>query len=268
MTEFDVSALSGATVVDTGGNKIGKVGQVYLDDQTGQPEWVTVNTGLFGTKESFVPLAVARLDGDRPDRGRDQGPGHRRAAGRRGRHISQQEEDEIYRYYGVIRGGRRPDRQSGYAESGTAGYGTTATWSRDHRRDTSGPDTDEAMTRSEEHLGAGTQQTEAGRARLRKHVVTETEQVQVPVSHEEVRVEREPITDANRDAATPAGTSPRRSTRSPCGPSAGRDHRGPAGRTGPARQGDRHRPETVSGEVRKEQIEFDDATGTAQDRRG
>ena len=42
---------------------------------------------------------------------------------------------------------------------------------------------------------------EAGRARLRKYVVTDTEHVQVPVSREEVRVEREPITDANRDAA-------------------------------------------------------------------
>jgi uncharacterized protein (TIGR02271 family) len=58
------------------------------------------------------------------------------------------------------------------------------------------------MTRSEENLRVGTQKVEAGRVRLRKYVVTEEVSTTVPVSHEEVRVEREPITDANRDAAT------------------------------------------------------------------
>jgi uncharacterized protein (TIGR02271 family) len=64
-------------------------------------------------------------------------------------------------------------------------------------RDTSGPTTDEAMTRSEERLNVGTRSEEAGRARLRKYVVTENVTETVPVSREEVRVEREPITDAN-----------------------------------------------------------------------
>ena len=57
------------------------------------------------------------------------------------------------------------------------------------------------MTRSEEQLRVGTETREAGRARLRKHVVTEHQQVTVPVSHEEVTLEREPITDANRGDA-------------------------------------------------------------------
>ncbi len=57
------------------------------------------------------------------------------------------------------------------------------------------------MTRSEERLHVGTETVQAGRARLRKYVVTENVTTTVPVSHEEVRVEREPITDANRDAA-------------------------------------------------------------------
>jgi uncharacterized protein (TIGR02271 family) len=68
-------------------------------------------------------------------------------------------------------------------------------------RDTSGPTTDEAMTRSEERLHVGTENVQTGRARLRKYVVTETVTTSVPVSHEEVRLEREPITEANRDAA-------------------------------------------------------------------
>jgi uncharacterized protein (TIGR02271 family) len=57
------------------------------------------------------------------------------------------------------------------------------------------------MTRSEEELRVGTREREAGRARLRKYVVTEDVQQTVPVRREEVRVEREPITDANAGAA-------------------------------------------------------------------
>src|ERR1700734_4221206 len=68
-------------------------------------------------------------------------------------------------------------------------------------RDVTGPGTDDAMTRSEERLHVGTESVQAGRARLRKYVVTENVTQTVPVSHEEVRLEREPITEANRDAA-------------------------------------------------------------------
>src|SRR5690348_8234574 len=54
----------GKTAVDQEGNKIGSVGQVYLNDETGQPDWITVNTGLFGMKENFVPLAGSTFNGD------------------------------------------------------------------------------------------------------------------------------------------------------------------------------------------------------------
>jgi uncharacterized protein (TIGR02271 family) len=68
-------------------------------------------------------------------------------------------------------------------------------------RDTSGPTTDDAMTRSEEELRVGKTSRETGRARLRKYVVTEEVERTVPVQREEVRIEREPITDANAGAA-------------------------------------------------------------------
>jgi uncharacterized protein (TIGR02271 family) len=57
------------------------------------------------------------------------------------------------------------------------------------------------MTRSEEELHVDTARRERGRARLRKYVVTEQVQTSVPVQREEVRVEREPITDANVNQA-------------------------------------------------------------------
>ena len=54
----------GRRAVDPQGSKIGSVGHVYLNDETGQPDWVTVNTGLFGTRENLVPLRGSRIDGD------------------------------------------------------------------------------------------------------------------------------------------------------------------------------------------------------------
>jgi uncharacterized protein (TIGR02271 family) len=188
----DITSIIGSTAVDNDGDKLGKVGQVYLDDQTGSPEWATVSTGMFGTKETFVPLADATVaDGtlhvpyektkvkDAPRVEADQG------------HLSPAEEEELYRYYGI--------GTTDYQET-TAGYAADTTVDTNRHgtvgRDTSGPTTDDAMTRSEEQLRVGTQQVEAGRARLRKYVVTENVTTTVPVSHEEVRIEREPITDA------------------------------------------------------------------------
>src|SRR5215218_9846912 len=96
----------GQDVYDEDGDKIGSASEVYLDDDTGQPEWVTVRTGLFGTKESFVPVAAARFDGAElvVDATKDQVSGAPRmdADG----HLSAQQEAEIYRYYGISAGTR------------------------------------------------------------------------------------------------------------------------------------------------------------------
>ena len=258
MTSIDVSTLSGATVRSSKGDKIGSVSQVYLDDRTGEPEWVTVKTGLFGTKESFVPLAAARYDGSNlvVDATKDKVTGAPQVD--EDGHLSEEQEAEIYRYYGISAGTQTYETGAGYGTD--AGVGSVG-------HDTSGPNTDDAMTRSEEHLVAGTQQTEAGRARLRKYVVTETQQVQVPVSHEEVRLEREPITDANRDAAYSGGDITEeehevtlRAERPVVTTEAEAVERVRLGKetvTG---------TETVSGEVRKEQVELDDPTGTARKR--
>ena len=200
LNQNDVSKLMGADVYDNDGSKIGTAGQVYLDDQTGSPEWISVRTGLFGKKESFVPLNEASFSGDRVDVpfGKDKVKDAPQLEP--DGYLSPAEEDTLYSYYGFSSTAGRLDTGS------DTGYATT-THSGDHDRDT---DTvrlvvrdsgDDAMTRSEERLTAGTRTEEAGKARLRKYVVTEDQQVTVPVSREEVRLEREPITDSNRDAA-------------------------------------------------------------------
>ena len=65
MTTFDVNAILSSTAYSSDGDKIGKVEQVFLDDNSGEPTFLTVNTGLFGAKENFVPVKGARQDGDR-----------------------------------------------------------------------------------------------------------------------------------------------------------------------------------------------------------
>jgi len=52
------------TVVDSTGDKVGKVTNIFYDDQTGRPEWLAVKTGMFGSKDTFVPIQGSTLDSD------------------------------------------------------------------------------------------------------------------------------------------------------------------------------------------------------------
>ncbi|EMY36257.1 hypothetical protein D477_000075 [Arthrobacter crystallopoietes BAB-32] len=209
MEHFNRLADSRADVMDSEGKKIGTLGELYLDDHTEQPSWATVNTGLFGMSEFFVPLREATADGQdiRVPYTKDRVKDAPRIEP--GSHMSESEEDRLYEYYGL------GTNAYGTAGTGTTGTGISGTGARDADRavsgtsadadtagrGTAGRDRDDAMTRSEERLRVGTESQETGRARLRKYVVTENVTRTVPVTHEEVRVEREPITDANRDEA-------------------------------------------------------------------
>jgi uncharacterized protein (TIGR02271 family) len=183
----DVLEWRGRTVVDRDGEKIGKLDEIYVDRETNEPEWALVNTGLFGTKSSFVPLkgaAAAGADDVRVAYAKDQvkdAPSIDPDG-----ELSQQEEKGLYRHYAIETSEQRSG--SGLPEATSPGTG-------------GGPGRDDAMTRSEEELRVGTAERERGRVRLRKHVVTEDVQATVPVRREEVRVQREPITDENVDEA-------------------------------------------------------------------
>jgi len=226
-------AASG-NVLGPNGDKIGSVGTFYLDDQTNEPAWVTVNTGLFGTSETFVPLSEASVEGVDVlvPYSKDEVKNAPQIASDGS--ISAEEEVTLYRYYGFTyddgtsdadslnadagtdtliesdtesisgtdrgRSGLVDDTQSGSGSGMGSGSGHSGTTGLS---DSSGSRSgiDDAMTRSEEQLDVGTESHETGRARLRKYTVTENVTTQVPVSHEEVVIEREPITDANREAA-------------------------------------------------------------------
>jgi uncharacterized protein (TIGR02271 family) len=183
----NITDLRGEEVVDRDGEKIGKLDEIYLDQQTREPAWALVKTGLFGSASTFVPLQGASRAGDGDglqvayEKDHVKDAPNMEADGE----LSPEEEARLYRHYGL-------DYDSGSPEPGAGDSG----------HDTSGPNTDEAMTRSEEELQVGKMTRERGRARLKKYIVTEEVTQTVPVQREEVRIEREPITEGNVDAAT------------------------------------------------------------------
>jgi uncharacterized protein (TIGR02271 family) len=188
-----IAQLRGHDVCGRDGEKIGSLEEIYLDAETNEPEWALVNTGLFGTKSAFVPLRDAS-----ETEGTLQVPFDKATVKDAPKidpdgQLSQREEAELYRYYGIE-----------YSEVGSD-TGVQQGGARDEAQGTVGRDssgaTDDAMTRSEEELAVGKAERETGRARLKKYVVTEEVQRTVPVHREEVRVEREPITDENVDEA-------------------------------------------------------------------
>ncbi len=226
--------LIGRDAVDLQGEKIGSVGQVYVNDVTGRPDWVTVNTGLFGLRETFAPLQGSSFDGENLvlpfEKAVVKGAPDVASAN----HLDTHETDELYSYYSrFMTAGfdgdwaSSPDEESAGVLSGypseVLAHGATGAQTSDG----------DSMTRSEEQLRVSTERVETGRARLRKYVVTEQQTVTVPVSREEVRLVREPV------ATTTSGTwrtsrSPRLSAKWCCTRSARwwRRRRSPSSRSG------------------------------------
>ncbi|MFC7885853.1 DUF2382 domain-containing protein [Streptomyces sp. NPDC057376] len=225
ITREEIANVLDHPVYDGDGNKIGDAKHVFFDDMTGRPEWVSVKTGMFGSSESFIPIRDAAVVQDhlevpyRKEQVKDAPNVDVDAGG----HLSESEEHRLYDYYGinwdsVLTEAERTDDGRFAAGPGPAGTaqaagaagaagmaGTAGTAGgmagRQEGADRTGMRGDDAMTRSEEQMHVGVERRESGRARLRKYVVTEEVQQTVPVSHEEVRVEREPITEANRGDA-------------------------------------------------------------------
>jgi len=184
----EVSSWVGRTACEPDGGKIGRIEDIYLDEETGQPEWVAIATGMFGSKVTFAPITGATSSGDdvilrfTKDQVKDAPNADADGA------LSQEEEARLYSHYGMNYSEFRSD--SGLPEGGRENVTTGYTERTDRDRDG-----DETITRSEEELRLSKSTQEAGRVRLRKWVETERVQESVPVTKETVRVEREPITD-------------------------------------------------------------------------
>jgi uncharacterized protein (TIGR02271 family) len=193
-TTTDAYTWKGRDVYGSDGEKIGSIKEIYEDGQTGKPEWALISSGLFGMRSHFVPLAGASPTGEDLTVNATKEQVAAAPSIESDGQLSEDEERKLFEHYSVP----YTDEGSVTAEGAPAG-GQAASGSNGH--DVSGPTTVEAMTRSEEELRVGTTRQESGRARLRKYVETEYVQQTVPVQREQVRVEREPITDANVDQA-------------------------------------------------------------------
>ncbi|MEV4569675.1 PRC and DUF2382 domain-containing protein [Nonomuraea sp. NPDC049419] len=353
----EIRNLLDCHVVGSDGQSIGKVGQVYLNDRTGEPEWVTVRTGFFGMKQTFVPLQDARRSGEEIrvpfDKEMIKGAPNIDVDGR----LSLDEEADLYRYYGMRptdvprqrpadfgdtgeRQGFATDSREGLAaggpglmdEPGTgtgtgtgtgvgagvgtgtgAGLGMGSGMSDMDRSDgldesdrligdtpgttdepglmpegrtmglkddqprgfTDEPrgfagetggfaeDRDIDMTRSEEQLHIGKERRESGRVRLHKYVETENVQESVPLSHEEVVIEREDIRDAGWSGAYEIGAEDREMILHEERPVIGKETV-PVERIHVHKQ-DVQGEEIVEGQIRRERLEIDEEGPTRDD---
>jgi len=185
-------AWIGRDAYDVNGDKIGSIDAIYYDDQTGRPEWLAIRTGFFGMNTSFAPIAGAKVDGDdlRVAYTKDEVKDAPNVDPYSGSLIAD-DERLLFTHYGFDYDARR--------------YGAGARFDRDYAVDADRiPSSDRSSsdrsdvaetTRSEEQLRVDTEKVATGTARLRKYVVTEQQNITVPVTREEVRVEREPITN-------------------------------------------------------------------------
>jgi hypothetical protein len=168
----------GRTVVDRDGEKIGTLGELFLDRATDLPAWAGVSTGLLGTKQTYVPLAGIREDGDdlRVGYPKDlvmDAPGIDPDVA-----LSEDEERSLFEHYGerwdASGDAAPPPADAGEGEGEGEGEGAE-------------------MIRSEEEVGRGpVERRPVERVRLRKVTVTENVQRTVPVRREEVRLETDP----------------------------------------------------------------------------
>jgi sporulation protein YlmC with PRC-barrel domain len=162
MTDLDLDAVldwPGRTVVDRHGDRVGKVGELYLDEDTDRIAYAGVRTGLFGRKEVIVPLdGVEDRDGDLVV---PYDADHVRAAPSvdPDAALADEEAERLATHYGA---GERTDHET-------------------------------EMIRSEEEVRVGkTEMRPAQRVRIRKVLVTDHVKKTVPVRREEVRLETDP----------------------------------------------------------------------------
>jgi uncharacterized protein (TIGR02271 family) len=178
-----LSSLRGADVISADQEKIGSVEEIFVDEETGQPEWIGLGTGMFRSKRVLVPVQGAEFGEDAvivpysKDQVKD-------TPDIDGDHVSQEAEQGLYAHYGLDYSERRSG--SGLPEGEASG----ATGTVDETE----------VVRSEEELQVGKRESEAGRVRLHKWVETEPVEMNVDLKQETARVTRETIDQPVSDA--------------------------------------------------------------------
>ena len=178
---------AGYTVYDNAGSKIGKVDDLFLDEND-SPEYVGVKMGLLGTSSTLIPMEAATVDESNSSItvSSDKETVKNGPSFDDDREITPDYENEVRSYYGL-----------GAAQSQSTG--SYDTYEEEPRSEVTHDD-ELRVQRSEEELRAGTREREAGSMRVRKRVRTDRERIEVPVKHEEVSVERVPVSGEATEA--------------------------------------------------------------------
>lgn len=187
--------MKGKQIYSSEGEKIGKFEDLYIDDETQEPEWIGLGAGLFGNKHLLVPVEGAQpeRDGLRVPYSKDQ---VKDTPNINEDQVSEEQERQLYEHYGLNYGYQ-------HSESGLP-QGERTERPRDTRpemqdRDITRP-SNESMTVSGEEMRVGKRETTAGRVRLRKFVDTRPVEENVRLREERARVQREPINQPVQDA--------------------------------------------------------------------
>ncbi len=198
MSPLDIDtamAWRGRTVLDRDGEKIGTLGEILLDSRTDLPAWGGVRTGLFGRKESFLPLDELReVEGESLQAPFEKqqvldAPGVDPDVA-----MDAEDEDTLFRHYGR--------EEAGEDERGAVPEGAAA---EDE------PPREGEMIRSEEELRTGTTEMRpTERVRLKKVLVTDEVKRTVPVRREEIRLETDPPQEGTVESVQDVGEDERR----------------------------------------------------------
>jgi uncharacterized protein (TIGR02271 family) len=215
--------FAGYTVYDQNYDKIGKIDDLFVDESD-QPEYIGVKMGFLGTRSTLIPWdTISSVD----DEGRALTVATDKDTAKNGptfdddREITPEFESEVYSYYGLQRASTTEESGSyetyqGEETAGAVGpgmrMGDTETGEfRGHASDDEGvsqsqgsdlEDEDELrVQRTEEELAAGTRERQAGQLKIRKRVRTDRESIEVPTRHEEVSVERVPLSEGTATEA-------------------------------------------------------------------
>jgi uncharacterized protein (TIGR02271 family) len=185
---------AGYTVYDRAGEKIGKVDDLFVDEND-QPEYMGVKMGFLGTRSTLIPFQMARVNDAQQsvEISADKETVEEGPTFDDDQEITPDFEREVYSYYGLEQTTKERGSYDDYYSDETAT--TTDTGAVDTGL-SAGATTDEdelRVQRSEEELRAGTREREAGQLKVRKRVRTDRERIEVPTRHEEVSVERVPV---------------------------------------------------------------------------
>jgi uncharacterized protein (TIGR02271 family) len=208
--------FAGYTVYDQNYEKIGKVDDLFVDEND-QPEYIGVKMGFLGTSSTIIPMDLVRVNDERQliEVAADKETVKEGPAFDDDREITPEVENEVYSHYG-LQAAQGSEQRGAYGDyygdehPGVAMGDTQSGEFREHAPEEEGvaetgsdlDDEDELrVQRTEEELAAGTREREAGALNVRKRVRTDRESIEVPTRHEEVTVERVPVEGEATEAA-------------------------------------------------------------------